>query len=355
MQSPKSYIMVNSKRGVFGTLSLIVVLMLLGACSSKQRQGKAEDTDEPLSVNVISPRVDSIVRAESFSATVESFVKNNIAPQSPNRIQKIYVEVGQKVNRGQVLATLDRAQLTQLELKQKKSKLDLDRIDQLYQVGGISKSDWENARMAYEVENTTLQNIADNTRLVSPISGIITARNYDSGDMYSPQMPLLVVEQISPLKININMSEEYFPVVKKGLPVEVRLDVFPDEVFEAEVGLVYPSIDPATRTFGVEVHLKNSDSRIRPGMYAHVNVKLGEEEALLIPDTSVRTLPGTAEKMVYIYRDGKAILRKVELGRLVDSDYIVKSGIELGDQVITSGLSRLKNGMPVRVSSSQNN
>lgn len=330
-------------------VSLLAATLLWGCKGKSNQNGSEAQSHEAVKVTTTAVVQDSITVTESFSASVESFVKNNIAPQSPNRIKTFHTEVGQTVRRGQLLVTLDNPQLSQLDLKMKKSKVDLDRIDELYRVGGISKSDWENARVAYDVDATSLRNLSENTRLTSPIAGVVTARNYDNGDMYTAQKPLLVVEQISPLKIRINISEKYFTQIHKGLPVKVMLDVFPGEVFNGTVGLIYPSVDPNTRTFTVEVHLKNTNQRVRPGMYATVEVNFGSKAALLVPDICVRTLPGSNERMVYLHQNGQAVLRKVKVGALVGSNYIIEEGLTPQDQVITSGINHLRNGINVEV------
>ena len=98
--------------------------------------------------------------------------------------------------------------------------------------------------------------------MLSPISGIVTARNYDSGDMYSGGNPIYTVEEIRPVKLMVNVSESLFTKVKKGHEVDIRLDVYGDEVFKGKVNLVYPTIDPATRTFPVEIKIANSHERV---------------------------------------------------------------------------------------------
>ena len=147
-------------------------------------------------------------------------------------------------------------------------RLEFNRADELYKVGGTSKSEWDALKMALEVQETAYKNLMENTTLVSPINGVVTARNYDNGDMYSGGNPVLVVEQITPVKLMINVSETYFTKVKKGAPVSVKLDVYGDEEFAGKISLVYPTVDAATRTFPVEIKLENKDQRVRPGMFA---------------------------------------------------------------------------------------
>lgn len=158
-----------------------------------------------------------VEQIQEYTATVEAEVKNNIAPSSPVRIDKIFVEVGDHVSQGQRLVQMDAANLKQTKLQLDNQEVEFKRIDELYKVGGASKSEWDAAKMAYDVKKTAYQNLLENTSLLSPISGVVTARNYDSGDMYSGGNPVLTVEKITPVKLLINVSEIYFTKVKKVL------------------------------------------------------------------------------------------------------------------------------------------
>lgn len=338
------------KRTLLLYIPIAVLLMSVASCGKKNSQtADAKPTDTAKVVLVAQPRLDTVEVRESFSANVEAFVKNNIAPQTPNRINKILVEVGQNVSRGQLLATLDDASLKQQELRLANSKSNWTRIDELYKVGGISRAQWESAKIAYDADQTAYNNLKINTRLVSPISGVVTARNYDNGDMFTGQMPILVVEQIAPLKVYINVNEKYFTYIKKGMPVQLTFDVFPNETFEGKVALISPTIDPTSRTFQVEVHLTNADKRVRPGMYAHVSVHMQNQVAYMIPDMAVLSLPGTNEYYVYVVKDGKADRRSVQVGDIVGSEYEILKGLTADDKVITSGLSSMKEGEAVTV------
>ncbi|MDO4695736.1 efflux RND transporter periplasmic adaptor subunit [Porphyromonas sp.] len=326
---------------VISLFSVVGGLYSITGCTQKQEQKKTEEVKK---VETATPRLDVIDIVDSYTANVEAFVKNNIAPQTPNRIDRIMVEVGQHVQKGQVLATLDNASLKQQELRLQNLRADFQRTDELYKVGGISKAQYEAQKMNYEITESTYNNLKDNTLLRSPISGIITQRNYDSGDMYSPTMPLLVVEQIAPLKLSINASEKYFTRIRKGMEVDITLDVFPNETFKGTIGLIHPTIDPNTRTFKVEIHIKNADNRIRPGMYAGVKMHISTEEVMLIPDIAVLTLPGTNQKYVYILEDGKAVHRLIKVGTLVGQELVITEGLSISDRIITTGLSSIKNG-----------
>ena len=203
--------------------------------------------------------------------------------------------------------------------------------------------------MQLDVKETAYKNLLENTSLLSPISGVVTARNYDNGDMYSGGDPVLVVEQITPVKLLINVSEIYFTKVKKGAPVDVKLDVYGDEVFTGTVSLIYPTIDAATRTFQVEIKLDNRDQRVRPGMFARATLNFGTADNVVVPDLAIVKQAGSGDRYVFVYKDGKVSYNKVELGRRMGAEYELKSGVPDNSQVVVAGQSRLVNGAEVEV------
>ena len=223
-------------------------------------------------------------------------------------------------------------------------------MDELYKVGGASKSEWDAAKTALDVRRTSYNNLLENTQLLSPIHGVVTARNFDNGDLYSSaSTPVLVIEQITPVKLLINVSEPYFPKVTKGMTVKVKFDVYGDEEFEGKVSLVYPTIDAATHTFPVEVKLANTHQRIRPGMFGRVTVSFGTLRHVVVPDQAIVKRAGSGDRYVYVYKDGKVSYNKVELGRRMGTEYELISGVEDNSQVVVAGQTRLADGVEVAV------
>ena len=320
------------KKG-FQWMALLVVAML-GACSGGSDKAAAEKVDEKPRVKLAEVSSRPVEQIQEYTATVEAEVKNNIAPSSPVRIDRIFVEVGDRVSKGQKLDN------QQIEFK---------RINELYKVGGASKSEWDTAKMNLDIRETSYKNLLENTSLLSPINGVVTARNYDNGDMYSGGEPVLVVEQITPVKLYINVSEGYFTKVKKGAPVSVKVDVYGDEEFEGKISLVYPTIDPATRTFPVEIQLVNRDQRVRPGMFARATLNFGTQDHVVVPDLAIVKRAGSGDRYVYVYKNGKVSYNKVELGRRMDTEYELISGVDNNSQVVIAGQSKLADGVEVEV------
>ena len=220
-------------------------------------------------------------------------------------------------------------------------------MKELFAVGGASQQQVDQMRTQYETAKTSYENLDENTVLVSPTNGVVTARNYDNGDLATGA--ILTVMQIQPVKVEVNISESDFTKVKLGMPVDVNVEVYGDEVFKGKVSLIHPTIDPATRTFVTEINIPNGDNRIRPGMFARVNIDFGNVNRVVVPDQAVVKRSGSGDRFVYVYKDGKVSFNQVQLGRHMDTSYELISGVENGSEVVIAGQSRLKDGVPVKV------
>ena len=319
------------------------------ACDSKK---SAEVAEQP--AEVVKPKVTTeVVKTQDvdmqsvFMGTVEGYAVNNITPQQPRRITRVLVDVGDRVSAGQKVAELDNSSLAQAKAQYENAKASFERSDELYKFGGESKASWEAVKTQYEVAKLTYENLLENTTLVSPISGVITARNYDNGDMVASQ-PIFVVQQISPAKVVISVSENLYSYLKKGMPVSIELDALPGQTFEGKVHRITPSIDAATHTFPVEVVIPNGKEQIKPGMYARVTMKYGTRQNIVVPDRAVVKMLGSGDRFIYVYKaDGTVSYQKVELGRRMQDKYEVLSGIADGDEVVVTGQSALKDGLAV--------
>ena len=330
-------------------IKMTTIASLIGLCACAGGETESTTPAEKVKGKTETVHAQAVDQLSEFTATVEANVKNNIAPQTPFRIRKIYAEIGDHVKAGQTLAEMDASNLKQAKIQLDNQEAEFKRIDELYKVGGASKSAWDAQKTTVEVARESYANLVENTRLISPISGIVTARNYDSGDMYSGGTPIYTVEQIRPVKLLINVSESFFTQVKKGNEVDVRLDVYGDEVFKGKVSLVYPTIDATTRTFPVEIRLLNNDERVRPGMFARVTLNFGTKQHVVIPDRAIVKQAGSGDRYVYVYQNGQVSYQKVELGRLIGNTYEVISGVADGNEVVITGQSRLNNGMEVEI------
>ena len=251
------------------TFITIVAVALLSSCNGNDANTSAvQETTKP-NVKIAKVTAEEVAQTERYATTVEAEVKNNIIPNSPLRIKKIFVEVGDNVKKGQKLVELDASSLEQLSLQVENQRSEFNRIAELYKIGGVSKSDYEAVKTSLDVNEKALKNRLENTELISPIDGVVSARNYDNGDMYGGQA-ILVVEQITPVKMKINISEKYYSKIKKGDNVDLQFETYGDEVFTGKINIIYPIINASTHTFTAEITLANNDRRVRPGMYGQI-------------------------------------------------------------------------------------
>lgn len=331
-------------------LCALFAVALITSCGGGNKNGKGGDETgiEKPRVKIAYVESRKVDQIEEFTANVEAENTNSIAPSTPMRIKKIMVEVGDYVKKGQKLVQMDEAALIQSRAQLENLKVEFIRNDELYKTGGVSKSVWDAQKTSLDVAQTAYDNLLENTELLSPINGVVTARNYDNGDLYSGT-PILVVEQIKPVKVKINVSESYFSSVKKGMEAKLKFEVYGDEEFTGKVSLVYPTIDSQTRTFPVEITLNNSDGRVRPGMFARVIMSFGVMDHVVVPDQAIVKQVGSGERFVYVYKDGKVCMNRVELGRRMGTEYELVSGVENGSQVVVAGQSRLNDGMEVEL------
>lgn len=329
-------------------LKFIAMATLVMFCACGKKEQKAIETIEKPVVKVARVTTESVAQLEEYPTTVEAEIKNNIIPNSPLRIEKIFVEIGDNVKKGDKLVQLDAKDLDKLELQYEYQKTDFERIEELYRVGGIAKADYENAKTQLDITKKTLDSRTENTLLVSPIDGIISARNYDNGDMYNGQ-PILVVEQISPVKMKVNISESYYAKTNKNLDVKLTFDAYGSEVFDGKIDIIYPTISSSTHTFPVEIIVENSDQKIRPGMYGKAIINFGSADHVVVPDMAVKKQAGSGDYYVYTYNNGIVKNHKVELGRRMGNRYELLSGIKPGETVVVAGVEKLVDGIEVEV------
>lgn len=316
--------------------------------SKTAEQPQAAEVRLP-NVTIMAASYKDVPQSDVYTANVEAYAKNNIAPQSPSRIQKIYVEVGDFVRAGQIVAKMDEVSLNQSKLSMANDSLEYSRIKKLYEQGGVSKSDFDAMELKYNVTRSQYQNLLENTILRSPVSGVITARNYDQGDMYGGS-PIYVVEQITPVKLYVGISEMDYTRVKKNDTVTLTADALPGKTFTGRIARIYPTIDAATHTFTAEVNVANRDRLLRPGMYARVTVNSGSNHSIVVPDDCVVKQQGSGVRSVFVLQADNTVKEVVvTLGRHFGTEYEILSGVAEGDKVVVKGQASLKNGSKVNV------
>lgn len=340
---------------IVNTILSVGVLAAVAGCGGNNSSNAPAAQQAPAaevvrSVEVMTAAYRDVPQVSAYSSTVEAYATNNIMPQQGGRIRKINVEVGDYVTKGQILAEMDRLQLDQTALQIQNDEIEYARLKALYEEGGVSQSDFEAAELGYKLRKSSYANLEENTILRSPITGFVTARNFDKEDMYGMTAPIFTVQQVTPVKLLVGVSESEYTLVTKGDEVTVTVDALPGRTFTGKVGRLYPTINPATHTFQAEITVPNADRVLRPGMYARVTITYGTNHSIVVPDQAIVKQEGTGQRYVFIMRDGNTVsFVPVTLGRHIGAEYEILEGLSEGDRVVAKGQTGLKDGSKVQV------
>ena len=337
-------------------LSTLAIAVLAG-CSGKKDSDKDTSVVEAIPVKVQKLEKENIARTLDYTANLQADEQVYYAPAATGRIEKIYVEVGDRIKKGQLLVEMDRTNLQQAEVQLKNLETEYNRAKMLNETQSISKQAYDAAVTQYEVAKSNVDFLKENTRMLAPFNGVVTGKYFENGEVYTgaafggaSKPSIIAIEKINPLKAYVNLSEQYFLSVKKGTKVELKSSLYPDRIFEGQVSIVYPTIDPASRTFTVEVKIPNDDEALRPGMYGTINFFIGNTETVVVPAIAVLKLQGANDRYVFINKEGKSKRVSVILGkRFEDKIELISDEIQEGDELIVVGQGRVIDGSPITI------
>ncbi|OFY64715.1 MAG: hypothetical protein A2V64_11305 [Bacteroidetes bacterium RBG_13_43_22] len=336
---------------------ILISMIAMSACSPRtdkspeavMKENPTEKTAVP--VKVITLEKTKIARTIDYTATVLPFEEVNMAPSTPGRIEQIYVETGDKVNKGDKLFLMDRTQLYQLKLQLASLEKDLSRLDTLLKTGSVKQQAYDQTKTQYDVLRTNVNFMELNTLMKAPFSGIVTGKYFENGELYSGapttstgRAAVVTVMQVNPLKVNVAISEQYYPQIKIGMKAAITADVYENETFTGKVFRVAPTVNSATRSFIAEIELPNRNDLLKPGMFVRVSMNLGEVETFVVPAGTVLLQEGTNIRYVFIEDQGIAKRVEVIIGKRFDDRLeIISDNISEGDKLVSEGQSRLLN------------
>ena len=347
------------------TIKIALLTAIAGATlisCNMQPPGAAAGTEDALEkkaqpVKVMPLEYHETAVEQRITSTVVAFEETYLSPALQGRIRSVKVEVNDRVKKGQLLVEMDRTQLDQTRLQYDQLLTDLTRMDTLLTYGSITQQAYDQLKSQVESTELLLQSLEENTLLRAPHSGIITGKYFNDGELFSPapntpvgKAALVSMIQVDPVKVMVNLSEKYLPLVKEGMTATISTEVYPDVKFTGKVFRIHPTVSAATRTFVTEIKIPNRNEKLKPGMFARVSLKLGEAEALLVPAISVLQVPGTNERYVMLHENGIARKLSVQIvSRHDDQLEIASSEIKGGEQLIYAGQSHLEDGAKVNV------
>lgn len=338
--------------------AVLVAAMALAACGGPANGNESKDAEDEkvrIPVQVESVRLGGVTAAYEGTATLEAEREATVVARTSGVLLELNVEAGDRVERGQVLASLD-ADRHRLEVAQARAQLqrlenDFDRMKELHARKLVSSDQFEQARSEFESQKATFdmaQLELSYTDIKAPISGVVSRRLVKEGNWIQDQQALFEIDDFEPLEAVLHVPEREFSLLKPGFPVSVRTDALPGRSFEGTVDRISPVVNPDTGTFDVTVELPNEDGTLKPGLFVRARIVYDERNGVpLIPRTALLTEDGT--ESVFVVEEGVARKRNISVGYDDGRSVEVAKGLAEGQDVVTVGQSSLRDGTAVEI------
>lgn len=340
-------------------LLLLFVIVTHSGCGNNEtdvQEKNISESNDTVLVKTITILSESMSRTIEHTASLLPWQEVYMAPATPGKIEHIDVEIGDDVAQGQILVTMNKTNLEQSKINLVNIETELRRAEALIKSGSFAEQQYEQIKKGFELAKSSHDYLLENTSLKAPFNGVVSGKYFENGEIYtgapSPQTgkpAIISLVKIDKLKALVGISANYYPVVTKGMRAEVVCDIYPKEIFTAEIMRIYPTIDNATKTFMAELKIDNAQTKLRPGMFAKINLNIGKGEAILVSTIALIKQTGTNNVYVFKHVNGLAHKQLVKTGRIIDSKTEIVEGLEPGDEIVIVGQNKLENLMPVKV------
>lgn len=324
----------------------VLAALTLIACGSENTT-EQEERVEQVRTKVLHEQ--EIEREISVSTNLQGYLTQNVAPSLTGKIEHIYCEVGDRKAAGADLVRMDQTQYKTTKISLANLELEKNRVEMLLKTGSATQQQYDQILAQYNSTKEQLEFLEKNTYVKAPFSGVIAAKNYEDGELYSGQ-PILVLTQIDKLKALVAIPERYFPNFKAGMKLTLTSEIYPDQVFPATVEVIYPTIDATSHTFQAKIVVPNGKNLLRPGMYVTTTIGLGKAKTIVAPYQAVEKLVGANDRYVFINENGRAKRVGVELGQRFDQNIeLISPEIVDGVEMVTVGQHKLVDGVKLNI------
>jgi len=340
---------------------LVVTGMIILATSchlekDTKAQTKILEIKQAIPVKTMVANKEVVKRSISYTASLIPFLEIYLAPATPGKIETIYVKVGDRVSKGQVVADMDRTNLEAAHINLLNLETNFRRLETLKKTNTIAQQQYDEVKTAYEAAKVSYNFLLENTELRAPFSGVISGKYYENGENFSGapntragKSAIVTIVQINKLKALFGISASYFPQIKRGMKASITSDIYSDMTFKGKIYNIYPTIDEATKTFTVEVKVNNKDLKLRPGMFAKIKLELRQGNAIMAPIIALIKQTGTNDMYLFLNKNNIAVKQPVTTGRLFDDKTEIIEGVNEGDEIIIVGQNKLEDQVNITV------
>ena len=393
----------------YSAIAVLLSALFLAGCSGEEKKAEASSAKppEPLAIQTVAAQARMLDKALSVTGSLEPDETVSVSSEVPGRVTAINVDFGQNVRKGQVVAELDRQELSfalerskaslaqalarlglepnqenvrpettpairQAQAQMEDAKSKFENASRLIKTGDISEERFTEIQKQYQVRQAVYEQARDEARTLlasvqalraevklaqkrlndatvrAPFDGSVGEKLVSPGQYLKENTPIVTLVKTNPLRLRVEVPEAGAGVVKAGTTLTFTTDAAPGQQFSAIVRQLNPSLDAKSRTLTAEARLPKSDARLRPGMFVQVQLVVAKgNEAVLVPKSAIYSVAGLTK--MFTIHNGRATEHKIAPGQEVEGWVEVpRDQVNAGDQVAVSGLAQLVNGMPVK-------
>lgn len=356
------------KKLFFSVVALVLLIAVLSGIKALQISAMIETgksfTPPPETVTSYKATTQNWKSTLSAVGTFEAVRGVTVSAEVSGRVVEIAFDSGAQVNKGDLLVTLndssEKAQLKEAQAEIALAKLDLNRKAKLIASKVISQSDYDIAKATFDEANARAENIQsliEKKHIRTPFSGRVGIREINIGQNLKEGDAIVTLQSLDPILVNFSLPQNQLSKVKEGLKVQVTSDAIPTDILQGAITTISPLIDSTTRNIRAQATIPNTEKKALPGMFASVEVVLPvEEKVIVIPTTAIFYAPYGDSVFVIENKDGeekndiKLVHQKfIKTGRAQGDFATVTSGLNEGENVVSTGVFKLQNGQSVEI------
>lgn len=338
-----------------GVLVLTLSLIFWGNLSAKSKQPEAKEKPATV-VEAAKAKQQEWYDEIKATGTLSAFQGVTMKPEVSGRVTAIYFEEGTSIEKGkpiiQIFPNILEAELDKAEAAEALAKIEFERAQELYKKKALSKQDRDIRASEYAQTQASVDQIrAQLTQynITAPFSGRLGLRLVDLGEHLSIGQPIVNLQQLDPIRVEFSIPEVYLDLLALGQTVELTASSDPNKTYQGQVYAFDSIIDPETRSLNIRAKIPNEKEILLPGTFVRLSLLAGEKHPVItVPQTALVYSPEAVT--VYKIENSKAVSTKVTIGIRRGSEVEIKSGLKVGEQVVTAGQMKLTNNAPVKIS-----
>lgn len=333
-----------------GTFFLIITAILITSCKQETEQSSQSKAKKIPLVQVQPAQKSKMVSTLEITGTIEANVFTEVKSPADGVIELLNVRENQHAKKGEIIAVInpeDRLALTA------ENKLKIEQLEKQLKTEDKESESYDNLLKELQEAKEDLkyaQDMYQTIPVICPMTGLVTSRWLDKGSQVSVNEKLITITDMSSLVVKTEVNEKYFEAVKQGRQFPVFLNAYPNDTITGRISLVYPQIDPETRSVKFDISLLDFNKKLLPGMMAVIKVPVSvKENTIVIPNHAVLTSPDNKNFLFIVDKDSIAHRHFVETGITSGNQLEIIKGLKENERVVVSGQEMLKDSVKVKI------